>query len=70
MPEQLRPVLHGKIDQMDAKHLSLLHRVLLQIEAEELAEQLGTAFDRDEANGKLDRLPAIVQRCRLRRRGE
>jgi hypothetical protein len=67
-PDQLRPLLHGKIDRMNAEHLALLYRALLQFEAEELAEKLGAAFDEDARSGRLNRLSEIVLECRARRR--
>jgi hypothetical protein len=63
-PEQLKPVLHEKIERMDAAHLSLLNRVLLQVEAEELAEHLNDAFDRDREQGKLRRVSELVKQFR------
>ena len=43
-PELLRPLLHGKIDELDARGLAMMHRVLLQLEAEELAGELRDEF--------------------------
>ncbi len=63
-PEQLKPVLHEKIERMDAAHLSLLNRVLLQVEAEELADRLNDAFDRDREQGKLRRVSELVKQFR------
>jgi tRNA splicing endonuclease len=44
-PEPLKPSLHEKIDRMDDSHLALLNRILLQLEAEEIAARLGDGFD-------------------------
>ena len=33
-PEELKPALHDKIERMDSLHLSVLNRVLLQLEAD------------------------------------
>jgi hypothetical protein len=63
-PERLRPVLHEKIERMDGAHLSLLNRVLLQLEAEELAERLDEAFDQDASQGALRRIPELVRQFR------
>lgn len=63
-PEQLKPVLHEKIERMDAAQLSLLNRVLLQVEAEELAERLNDAIDRDREQGKLRRVSELVKQFR------
>ena len=63
-PEQLKPMLHEKIERMDAAQLSLLNRVLLQVEAEELADRLNDAFDRDREQGKLRRVSELVKQFR------
>lgn len=62
--EQLKPVLHEKIERMDAAHLSLLNRVLLQVEAEELADRLNDGFDRDREQGKFRRISDLIKRFR------
>jgi hypothetical protein len=63
-PEKLKPVLHDKIERMDGQHLALLNRLLLQLEAEELAERLGEAFDKDHEQGLLRRVPELVKQFR------
>ena len=63
-PEKLKPVLHEKIERMDAEHLSLLNRVLLQVEAEELADRLNDAFDQDRAQGRLRPVSELVKQFR------
>jgi hypothetical protein len=63
-PEKLKPVLHEKIERMDAEHLSLLNRVLLQVEAEELADHLNEAFDKDREQGKFRRVAELVKQFR------
>ena len=67
-PEKLKPVLHEKIERMDAEHLSLLNRVLLQVEAEELADRLNEAFDKDREQGKLRRISELVKQFRAEHR--
>ncbi|MEI7732642.1 MAG: addiction module protein [Verrucomicrobiota bacterium] len=52
---KLKPVLHEKIEQMDHQHLELLNRLLLQLEAEELANRLSAAFDKDHELGIAER---------------
>jgi hypothetical protein len=47
-PEQLRPLLHGKIDQLDGRGLAMVHRVLLQLEAERLAAELRDDFSKED----------------------
>jgi hypothetical protein len=69
-PESLRPLLHDKIERMTDEQLGLMNRVLLQIEAEELAERLGKAFDEDEAKGKFERVPELVRQFRSEHRYE
>jgi tRNA A37 N6-isopentenylltransferase MiaA len=44
--------------------LAVLNRVLLQLEAEELADRLGAAFDKDADQGLLRRIPELVKRFR------
>jgi hypothetical protein len=62
-PEKLKPALHEKIERMDGLHLSMLNRVLLQLEAEELAGRLGEDFDKDYEQG-LRRIPELVKKFR------
>ena len=62
--EKLKPMLHEKIEHMDAGQLSLLHRVLLQVEAEELADRLNDAFDSDHEQGKFRQLSESIQKFR------
>ncbi|MCX6902194.1 MAG: hypothetical protein NTW03_01685 [Verrucomicrobia bacterium] len=63
-PEKLKPALHDKIERMDSLHSVLLNRVLVQLEAEELAGRLGDAFDKDQEQGLLQRVPKLVQQFR------
>jgi hypothetical protein len=63
-PEELKPALHDKIERMDSLHLSVLNRVLLQLEAEELAGRLGEGFDKDYEQGLLRRIPELVKAFR------
>jgi hypothetical protein len=67
-PEKLKPALHLKIDSMPENQLRLLYRVLLQIEAEGLAEHVGEGFDQDQTEGKLRRIPELVQQFRAEHR--
>jgi hypothetical protein len=66
-PEKLRPELHQKIDQMDGEHLELLHRIVLKLELEQLAEDLDQKFDTARDEGKLDRVDDIIREVRSRR---
>ena len=63
-PEELKPVLHEKIDRMDEAQLVVLERVLLALEAEQAAERLGEAFDADHADGKTRHVAELVRRFR------
>ena len=63
-PEKLKPLLHEKIEHMNSRQLSLLNRVLLQVEAEELADRLNGAFDEDREQGKLRRISELVKQFR------
>jgi len=60
-PEKLKPALHEKIERMDGLQLSLLNRVLLQLEAEELAGRLSEGFGQDHEQGLLLRIPELVK---------
>jgi hypothetical protein len=62
--EELKPALHTRIEGMTEAQLRVLHRVLLQIEMEELAEKLGKDFDRDHEEDKLRRIPELVPQFR------
>jgi hypothetical protein len=61
-------MLLEKIERMDAAHLSLLNRVLLQVEAEELADRLNDAFDRDRTQDKFRRAAELIQQFRAEHR--
>jgi hypothetical protein len=63
-PDKLKPALHDKIERMDDLHLAFVNRVLLQLEAEELAARLSEAFDQDYEQGLLRRVPEFVKEFR------
>ena len=67
-PEKLKPLLHEKIEHMNGRQLSLLNRVLLQVEAEELADRLGEAFDKDGKQDNLRRISELVKQVRAENR--
>jgi hypothetical protein len=67
-PEQLKPVLHEKIERMGGEQLSLLNRVLLQLEVEERADRLSEAFDKDHAAGRWQRVAELVREFRAKHR--
>ena len=64
VPEKLKSILHCKIEQMRPDQLALLDRVLLQIEVVEIADRLSEAFEEDQRQGKLDRIPELIERFR------
>ena len=61
-PEELRPVVHGQIDQLDADDLPLVHRVLLQLKVERLAEEITSEMEKDP--GVFDRIEATISEFR------
>jgi len=63
-PEKLKPLLHEKIERMDAEHLSLLNRVLLQLETEEIADRLNDSFDHDRQQGKFRHASELIKQFR------
>jgi tRNA A37 N6-isopentenylltransferase MiaA len=67
-PEKLKPVLHEKIERMNGQQLLLVNQVLLQVEAEELADRLNEAFDKDREQGKLQRISELVKQFRAEHR--
>ena len=66
--EKLKPLLHEKIEHMNGSQLSLLNQVILQVEAEELADRLNEGFDRDREQGKLRRAAELVKQFRAEHR--
>jgi hypothetical protein len=67
-PDQLKPVLNEKIERMSGEQLSLLNRVVLQLEVEERADRLSEAFDKDHAGGQLRRVAELVREFRAKHR--
>ena len=67
-PEKLKPMLHEKIERMNGEQLTLVSQVLLQVEAEELADRLNEAFDQDREQGKLRRISELVKQFRAEHR--
>ena len=56
---------------MDDVNLAVLHRVALQLELEDVVARLDAGFDEDRTDGKLARLPEIINEAReaLKQRG-
>ena len=63
-PNELRPLLHERLDQWAAADLPLLHRVMLELERDRLVAELNEEFDRDRDSGRLARLPEIIRAAR------
>jgi hypothetical protein len=53
-PQQLRPVVHERIDQLNDTELAAVHRMLLQMEIERLAQSIGEGVEEARLAGKLD----------------
>lgn len=51
--QSLKKLLHDKIDEMSADTLSLVNRIVMQLELEELVQRLDQDFDADRTAGKL-----------------
>lgn len=68
--QTLKRVLHEKIERFDEPQLSLINGVVMQLEAEALAQELDAAFDRDRAEGKLsgERIQQILSEVRAKHR--
>ena len=52
-PKELRPLLHADIDRLPDENLGLAHRMLLEIELQQLTEELDDAADEARAAGRL-----------------
>ena len=67
-PDKLKPLLHDKIEHMDAARLSLLNRILLQLEAEELADHLSDSFDAGLKSDTPQQIAALITEFRAQHR--
>jgi hypothetical protein len=52
-PDELRPLLHERIDQCTPEELEAVRRTLLGLEARRLADELGRDMAEDWRTGKL-----------------
>ncbi len=52
-PTELRPLLHADIDRLPDVQLGLAHRLLMEIELEQLTAELDGAADKAREEGKL-----------------
>ena len=61
-PKDLRPLLHAEIDRLPDAHLGLAHRVLLELELEQVLSELDDAADAAHAAGHLtaERISASI----------
>ena len=63
-------MLHQRIDEMNEAQLATLHTLILEARLQEVLDELGNAFDRDAAEGRLseDAVAETIKRVRDRRR--
>lgn len=52
-PQELRPLLHAEIDRLPDGQLSLAHRLLMEIELQQITAELDAAADEARAAGRL-----------------
>ena len=52
-PKDLRPLLHAEIDKLRDEHLELAHRLLQEIELQQVMDDLDDAADEARAAGRL-----------------
>jgi hypothetical protein len=52
-PKELRPLLHAEIDKLRDENLALAHRVLREIELQQVTDELDDAADAARAAGRL-----------------
>ena len=52
-PKELRPLLHGDVERLRDEHLGLAHRMLLEIELQQVMDDLDDAADEARAAGRL-----------------
>ncbi len=63
-PEQLRPLIHADVDRLPSTYLAAVHRLLLELELDEVSDRLDAGFDEDRAAGKLANLPELIRATR------
>ena len=52
-PQELRPLLHERLDVATDEELAAVHRTLLEMEARRLCEELGEATESAWASGEI-----------------
>ena len=60
--EELRRVVHAQIDELNADYLPLVHRVLLQLKSERLAEKITS--DLEKTPDVFDRIEETIAQFR------
>ena len=65
-PQQLRALLHERLDQCSDVELDAVRKTLLQLEAERLMTSIGGAVDEAIAAGKFDDVEAGIREHRAR----
>ena len=63
-PQQLRPLLHQRIDEMSAEELDLVERVLARVEMDRLWQQVREGFTQDWDAGRYARLDETIREVR------
>ncbi len=52
-PKELRPILHAGVDKLHDEYLGLAHRMLLEIELQQVMADMDEATDRAWASGAI-----------------
>ena len=52
-PQELRPLLHQRLDAATDEELAAVHRMLLEMEARRLADELGDEMQKDWDSGRI-----------------
>ena len=60
-PKELRPLLHAEVEKLRDEHLGLAHRMLLEIELQQVTDELDDAADAARAAGRLT--PETIAAC-------
>ena len=52
-PEELRPLLHQRLDVATDEEITAIHRMLMEMEARRLADELGDEMQKDWDSGRI-----------------
>lgn len=63
-PTELRPLVHEGVDRLPDASLAAVHKLLLELELDEVSERLNADFDEDRAAGRFERLPELIRAAR------